>query len=61
MKVKEMIELLLEHGWNKVRHEGSHRQYKKPDNPNVVTVSGKLSDSIPKGTEANILRTAGLK
>jgi predicted RNA binding protein YcfA (HicA-like mRNA interferase family) len=40
---------------------GSHRQYEHPTKKGKVTVSGKLSDDIRKGTLASILRQAGLK
>jgi predicted RNA binding protein YcfA (HicA-like mRNA interferase family) len=61
MKVKEIIALLEANGWQHVRTTGSHRQFKHPDKTNVVTVSGKLSDDLPPGTQNSILRTSGLK
>lgn len=61
MKVREVIRVLLENGWFLARTKGSHRQFKHPSIPNVVTVPGKFSDDIPPGTLNNILKKAGLK
>jgi len=38
---------------------GSHRQYKHPDKPGLVTVAGKLSDEPPPKTLASIFKQAG--
>ncbi len=38
MKSREVIRLLEANGWIEVRQKGSHRQYKHPDNPNLITV-----------------------
>jgi predicted RNA binding protein YcfA (HicA-like mRNA interferase family) len=61
MKVKEIIKLLEEDGWYKVRMRGSHRQFNHPNKPGTVTVSGKPSVDIPPGTLNSILKQAGLK
>ncbi|GFE69838.1 type II toxin-antitoxin system HicA family toxin [Chroococcus sp. FPU101] len=61
MKVKEIIKLLEDDGWSLVNTEGSHRQYKHPFKKGKVTVAGKLSDEIRKGTLNSILKQAGLK
>lgn len=60
-KVREIIKLLEEDGWFLVNTVGSHRQYQHPTKKGKVTVAGKLSDDIRKGTLASILRQAGLK
>jgi predicted RNA binding protein YcfA (HicA-like mRNA interferase family) len=60
-KVREVIEMLEADGWYLDRQRGSHRQFKHPTKPNVVTVSGKPSDELDKGTLQNVLRKAGLK
>ena len=60
-KVREIIKLLEKDGWFLVNTVGSHRQYEHPTKKGKVTVSGKLSDYIRKGTLASILRQAGLK
>jgi predicted RNA binding protein YcfA (HicA-like mRNA interferase family) len=39
---------------------GSHRQYKHPVKKGKVTVAGKLSKDIPRGTLKSILQQAQL-
>lgn len=61
MKVRELLNLLEEDGWNLVRKKGSHRQSKHPDKPGTVTVAGKPGVEMPKGTLNAILKQSGLK
>jgi predicted RNA binding protein YcfA (HicA-like mRNA interferase family) len=62
MKVREMIKLIEADGWYLARHKGtSHRQFHHPTKKGTVTIPGNLSGDIPKGTEMNILKQAGLK
>ena len=61
MKVKEVIRVLEEGGWYLARTKGSHRQFKHPNKSGAVTVSGKLSIDVPRGTLNSILKQAGLK
>jgi predicted RNA binding protein YcfA (HicA-like mRNA interferase family) len=61
MKVKEVIKLLEKDGWYLARIRGSHRQFKNPNKPGTVTVSGKPNIDIPPGTLNSILKQAGLK
>lgn len=61
MRVRDAIRLVEEHGFIFVRQRGSHRRYKKPGTPYVVTISGNLNDEIHPKTLASILRQAGLK
>ncbi len=61
MKVSDLIETLKEDGWVLSRFKGSHRQFKHSNKKGIVTVSGKLSDDVRKGTLGSILRQAGLK
>jgi predicted RNA binding protein YcfA (HicA-like mRNA interferase family) len=61
MKVRELIRLLEANGWSWVRTTGSHRHFKHPANPNIVTVPGKFSSDLKPGTESSILKAAGLK
>ena len=60
-KVKEVIKMLEQDGWQLIRVKGSHRQYKHPTKPGIVTIAGKLSLDIPPGTLNSILKQAGLK
>ncbi len=61
MKVREVIKRLEADGWELVRTRGSHRQYKHPTKPGLVTVAGKPSADMAPGTLANIFRQAQLK
>jgi len=61
MKVREVQKLLENDGWELVRTRGSHRQYKHPEKPGLVTLAGKPSSDVPKGTMNAILKQAGLK
>ena len=60
MKVGHLIRLLEKNGWRLVRTRGSHRQFKNPSKPGTVTVAGKPSLEIPRGTLHSILKQAGL-
>ena len=61
MKVREVLRLLEKNGWFLSRTKGSHRQFKHEVKPGTVTVSGKESLDIPRGTLNSILKQAGLK
>lgn len=61
MKVREVIELLQEDGWQLARTKGSHRQFKHPRKPGTVTVAGKPGLDVPPGTLNSVLKQAGLK
>lgn len=61
MKVKDLIKLIENDGWELIRTKGSHRQFKHPTKSGTVTVAGKLSVDIPRGTLNNILKQADLK
>ncbi len=61
MKVREVINLIEHDGWYLSRTRGSHRQYKHPEKVGVVTVAGKPSDDLAKGTLNSILKQAGIK
>lgn len=61
MKVRQVIRMLEEEGWQLARQTGSHRQFRHPMKPGTVTVAGKLGAEIRPGTLASVLRQAGLK
>jgi predicted RNA binding protein YcfA (HicA-like mRNA interferase family) len=61
MKVREVIRLLEDDGWQQVVTRGSHRQFKHPTKLGRVTVAGSPGDEMPKGTLASVERQAGLK
>ncbi len=61
MKVREVIRMLEDDGWQLVRTRGSHRQFRHPAKPGTVTVAGKASLDVPFDTFGSILKQAGLK
>ena len=61
MKVKDVLELLRTDGWYVVAARGSHRQFKHPSKPGRVTVAGKPSDDLSRGTLNSILKQSRLK
>ncbi|MDA2934078.1 type II toxin-antitoxin system HicA family toxin [Acidobacteria bacterium AH-259-D05] len=61
MKVREILKMLEQDGWYRVRTKGSHRQFKHSIKPGTVTVVGKVSLDLPPGTLSSILKQAGLK
>jgi predicted RNA binding protein YcfA (HicA-like mRNA interferase family) len=61
MKVSEVLRMLHDDGWYLVATRGSHRQFKHPTKPGRVTLSGKPSDDLARGTLASVLKQAGLK
>lgn len=61
MKVAEVIRLLEQDGWRLAGTRGSHRQYKHPSKPGLVTVAGRPSVEIPRDTLNSILKQAQLK
>ncbi|HEX3387095.1 MAG TPA: type II toxin-antitoxin system HicA family toxin [Mucilaginibacter sp.] len=60
MKVKEIIKIIEADGWYFSRQTGSHRQFKHPEKKGTVTIAGKPSDDLDKGTQKSILKQAGL-
>lgn len=61
MKVREIIRLLSDDGWFLKRTRGSHRQYKHPEKPGLVTVPGNMNGELAPGTLNSIMKQAGLK
>jgi predicted RNA binding protein YcfA (HicA-like mRNA interferase family) len=61
MKIREILRLIENDGWCHVATRGSHRQFKHPVKPGRVTVAGKPSDDIDRGTLDSILKQSGLK
>ena len=61
-KVREVIRILEQDGWRLVRQRGSHRQYRHPSKPGLVTVCGhKMSDVVPLVILHSIETQAGIK
>jgi len=61
VKVREAIRLIEDDGWRLVRTRGSHRQFRHPERPGLVTIAGKPSADLTPATAASILRQAGLR
>ncbi|HWO72878.1 MAG TPA: type II toxin-antitoxin system HicA family toxin [Dehalococcoidia bacterium] len=55
------MRLIESDGWYLVRTKGSHRQYKHPTKPGVVTIAGNANRDLAHGTWNSILRQAGLR
>ena len=61
MKVRDVIRKLEEDGWVLDRQGGtSHRQFKKDNNPNTITVAGQPGKDITPGQLSDIRRKSGL-
>jgi len=61
MKVREVLRVLRDDGWQEVATRGSHLQLKHSTKPGRVTVAGHPSDDLAPGTLKSILVQAGLK
>jgi predicted RNA binding protein YcfA (HicA-like mRNA interferase family) len=60
MKVRDVIRLIEEDGYL-VRTKGSHRRYKHPTKPGLVTIAGHPNDDLAEGTLSSILKQAQLQ
>ena len=49
MKVREVIRLLEKSGWQEMRSKGSHRHFKHPQQPCVITVPGNEGKELAPG------------
>ena len=61
MKIKEILKLIEQDSWFLVAQKGSHRQFKHNIKTGRVTIAGKPSDDMAKGTLNSILKQAQLK
>ena len=61
MKVRDILRTISDDGWYQARQRGSHRQFKHPTKPGLVTVAGKPGDDLAPGTLNSILKQSGLK
>ena len=60
-KVKHLIRFIQEDGWYLCRIKGSHRHFKHPIKPGIVTVPKQLNADLSLGTLNSALKQAGLK
>ena len=56
MKVRDVIQMLERDGWSIARTRGSHRQYKHPTKPGLVTIPGKPSNDLAVGTLGSVFK-----
>jgi predicted RNA binding protein YcfA (HicA-like mRNA interferase family) len=56
---RQIIKLIEAGGWFEVRQKGSHKQFKHPTKPGLVTVPSPKKD-IPAGTLHSIVKQAGI-
>jgi len=61
MKVRDVILMIEAQGWRLARQRGSHRQFKHPTRPGLVTIAGSVGDDIAPGTLNSVLKQSGLK
>jgi len=61
VKVRDAIKRIEAACWELARTRGSHRQYRHPDRPGVVTIPGKPSDTLHPKTWASIIKQARLE
>ena len=61
MNARQVVAALIAAGWVEVRSKGSHRQFKHPDKPGLVTLATYGGRDVKTGTLASIKRQSGLK
>jgi predicted RNA binding protein YcfA (HicA-like mRNA interferase family) len=60
VKVHELIRVIERDGWELVCQGGVQRQYWHPQKYSVVTIAGRLVDTLKPGTLSSVLRQAKL-
>jgi len=60
MKIRELLKLLKNDGWELVRTRDSHRQFRHPAKTGKVTVPGHPNDDVRPRTLDSVLKQAGL-
>lgn len=58
-KIRDVVERLRADGWKLVRQAGSHRQFRHPHKPGIVTIAGSDNDDLAPGTWHSIQKQAG--
>jgi len=56
MKVSEILKAIKDDGWFQVAQWGNHRQFIHLSKSGRVTIAGKPSDELAKGTQMSILK-----
>jgi predicted RNA binding protein YcfA (HicA-like mRNA interferase family) len=60
LTAREVISALRNGGWEHVRTTGSHKHFRHPDRPGLVTVPDHAGETIFPAILKSILRQAGL-
>ena len=60
MKARDVIAALEADGWREVRTKGSHRQFKHPTKPGLVTLAVHGGRDVPRRDLASIERQSGV-
>lgn len=60
MTVREIVKLLKQNGFKRMASNGSHQKFYNPET-NKTTIVPVHSGELKPGTEASILKQAGLK
>ena len=60
MAYRDVVMVITKDGWAEVRSKGDHHQFRKPGNPNVVTVPDHGPHDLSKGVVSSIRRKTGL-
>lgn len=60
-KVRQVIKMLKNDGWEQIDCKGSHRQFKHPSKKGRVTVNAKDSDTLEQFILNSIWKQAGWK
>jgi predicted RNA binding protein YcfA (HicA-like mRNA interferase family) len=61
MKIRDVIRMVEQDGWELMYTTGSHRQYKHPVKKGKVTIAGHPSKDVAPKTYSSILSQAGLR
>ncbi|HEX5319901.1 MAG TPA: type II toxin-antitoxin system HicA family toxin [Stellaceae bacterium] len=61
MTPREVIRILEEDGWRQVRSKGSHRQFRHPNKPGLVTIAMHGNRDLKIRDLVSIERQSGLK
>ncbi|MDE0010730.1 MAG: type II toxin-antitoxin system HicA family toxin [Candidatus Poribacteria bacterium] len=61
MKYRRIVKMIQDDGWSLDRTRDSHKQFKHPTKPGIVTIAGKPNEDVSKGTLNNILKQADIK
>jgi predicted RNA binding protein YcfA (HicA-like mRNA interferase family) len=60
MTVREAIIRIEKDGWVMVRQKGSHRQFRHPVKPGIVTIAGNASLELHPKTVRSIMKQADI-